>query len=54
MFGVSPLALWGALDVIMITIPLCVFAASSRKAYALLTVAFVPLNIADLIISLVA
>ncbi|UPL08687.1 hypothetical protein PisoF_04393 [Pseudomonas sp. IsoF] len=38
----------------MIMIPLCVFAASSRKAYALLTVAFVPLNIADLIISLVA
>ncbi|MEX5503732.1 hypothetical protein Q1J61_08035 [Pseudomonas putida] len=52
LFGVSPLALWGAFDVIMIVIPLCVFAASSRKAYALLTVAFVPINIADLVISL--
>jgi len=42
----------GAFDVIMIVIPLCVFAASSRKVYALLTVAFVPINIADLVISL--
>lgn len=39
---------------IMIVIPLCVFAARSRKAYALLTVAFVPINIADLVISLLA
>ncbi|MFJ2982886.1 MULTISPECIES: hypothetical protein [unclassified Pseudomonas] len=53
LFGVSPMALWGAFDVIMIMITLCVFAASSRKAYALLTVAFVPLNIADQVISLV-
>ncbi|GLH33024.1 MULTISPECIES: hypothetical protein [Pseudomonas] len=54
LFGVSPMALWGAFDVIMIVIPLCVFAARSRKAYALLTVAFVPINIADLVISLLA
>ncbi|WAC00685.1 hypothetical protein OSW16_15675 [Pseudomonas putida] len=54
LFGASPLALWGAFDVMMIVIPLCVFAARSRKAYSLLTVAYVPINIADLVISLLA
>lgn len=54
LFGVSPVALWGGFDLLMIVIPLCVFAASMRKAYALLTVAFVPINIADLVISLLS
>jgi len=36
----------------MIVIPLCVFAALSGKAYALLSMAFIPIDIADLVISL--
>ncbi|WP_213882799.1 hypothetical protein [Pseudomonas mosselii] len=44
-------ALWGAFGVLIIT--LCVFAASLREGYALLTLAFVPVDIADLAILLV-
>ncbi|MDH1145860.1 hypothetical protein N5C60_14730 [Pseudomonas mosselii] len=44
-------ALWGAFGVLIIT--LCVFAASLREGYALLTLAFVPVDIADLAVLLV-
>jgi len=51
-FQASPLALWGVLDVIMILLPLCTFVAKSRKAYSILTLMYVPVNVIDTVISL--
>ena len=51
-FQASPLALWGVLDVIMILLPLCTFVAKSRKAYSILTLIYVPVNVIDTVISL--
>lgn len=51
-FQASPVALWGVLDVIMILLPLCTFVAKSRKAYSILTLMYVPVNVIDTVISL--
>lgn len=51
-FQASPVALWGALDVVMILLPVCTFMAKSRKAYAMLTLIYVPVNAIDIAISL--
>lgn len=51
-FKVSPIALWGALDVIMIILPICAFAAKSRKHYSIITLAYVPITAVDLAVSL--
>jgi hypothetical protein len=51
-FQASPVALWGVLDVIMILLPLCTFMAKSRKAYSILTLIYVPVNVIDTMISL--
>jgi hypothetical protein len=52
LFGASPLALWGLLDVIMIVLPICAFFARSRKGYTTITLSYVPLSVIDFIISL--
>jgi len=52
LFNASPIALWGALDVVMIALPVCAFLARSRKVCCLITVAYVPINIIDLCVSL--
>lgn len=52
LFQANPLALWGLLDVIMIALPICVFVARSRKAYATITLLYVPINILDMLVSL--
>lgn len=52
LFQASPLALWGVLDVIMIVLPICAFVARSRKAYAAITLIYVPINVIDTLISL--
>jgi hypothetical protein len=52
LFKASPIALWGAFDLFMIILPLCAFAATSRKVYSILTLIYVPVNAIDLAISL--
>ncbi|MGO4003188.1 hypothetical protein ABVN23_19085 [Pseudomonas fluorescens] len=52
LFKSSPIALWGAFDVIMIILPVCAFAAKSRKLYSFITLIYVPLSAIDLTISL--
>jgi hypothetical protein len=54
LFRASPIALWGALDVIMIVLPVCAFYAKSRKAYSIVTLIYVPITAVDLAISLSA
>lgn len=51
-FQASPIALWGALDILMIILPVCAFKAKSRKTYALITLIYVPINVIDIAISL--
>ncbi|WP_149086418.1 hypothetical protein [Pseudomonas prosekii] len=51
-FKASPIALWGALDVVMIILPVCAFMARSRKAYSTITLIYVPVNLLDIIVSL--
>ncbi|OYQ26468.1 hypothetical protein B7L09_04585 [Pseudomonas mandelii] len=51
-FQVSPVALWGALDVLMIILPVCAFSAKSRKAYSIITLIYVPINAFDIAVSL--
>ena len=51
-FRASPVALWGALDILMITLPVCAFMARSRKAYSLITLIYLPINVIDLAITL--
>ena len=52
LFKASPLAIWGALDVVMIVLPVCAFYAKSRKAYSMITLLYVPIASIDLAISL--
>ena len=52
LFKASPLALWGALDVVMIVLPVCAFLAKSRKAYSLITLIYVPITVIDTAVSL--
>lgn len=51
-FRASPIALWGALDLLMIVLPVCAFKAKSRRLYTMITLAFVPLSAIDTAISL--
>src|SRR3990167_2130228 len=51
-FQVSPMALWGALDVVMIILPVCAFKAKSRKAYSTITLIYVPISALDVAITL--
>lgn len=51
-FHASPIALWGALDVLMIVLPLCAFKARSRKTYSALTLLYIPVSAIDTVISL--
>jgi hypothetical protein len=52
LFQASPIALWGALDIIMIVLPVCAFFARSREIYSAITLLYVPLSAADLAVSL--
>ncbi|MDT3313577.1 hypothetical protein QZR14_19630 [Pseudomonas sp. rhizo66] len=52
LFQASPVALWWLLDVIMIVLPIGAFVARSRKAYAGITLIYVPINVIDMLISL--
>lgn len=52
LFQSSPLALWGALDLIMIALPVGAFIAKSRNVYAAITLIYVPINVIDLAVSL--
>jgi nicotinamide riboside transporter PnuC len=52
LFKASPLALWGALDVVMIVLPVCAFLAKSRKAYTVITLIYVPITVIDTVVSL--
>jgi hypothetical protein len=52
LFQASPIALWGALDMIMIVLPVCAFFAKSREIYSAITLLYVPLSAADLAVSL--
>lgn len=52
LFEASPVALWGLLDVIMIVLPIGAFLARSRKAYAGITLIYVPINVIDTLVSL--
>lgn len=52
LFKASPLALWGALDVVMIVLPVCAFLAKSRKAYTVITLIYVPITVIDTAVSL--
>jgi uncharacterized membrane protein len=52
LFKASPIALWAAFDVVMIVLPICAFAAKSRKLYSAITIFYVPLTVIDLAISL--
>jgi hypothetical protein len=52
LFQVSPVALWGVLDIIMIILPICAFRAQSRKAYSTITLVYVPINAIDIVITL--
>lgn len=52
LFQASPIALWGVLDVLMIILPLCAFAAKSRKAYTTITLIYLPINALDIVVSL--
>ncbi|MOA49503.1 hypothetical protein D3C78_1723900 [compost metagenome] len=54
LFRASPIALWGALDVIMIVLPVCAFYAKSRKAYSIIALIYVPITAVDFAISLSA
>lgn len=51
-FKSSPIALWGVLDVIMIALPLCAFAAKSRRHYASIALVYIPITAFDLVVSL--
>lgn len=51
-FKLSPIALWAAIDVLMISLPVCAFAVKSRKLYSLITLIYVPISAIDLAISL--
>lgn len=51
-FQASPMALWGVLDIFMIVLPIAAFMAGSRKAYSMITLAFVPISAIDTVISL--
>ncbi|KJK08153.1 hypothetical protein [Pseudomonas tussilaginis] len=52
LFQSPPIALWAAIDVAMIALPICAFAAKSRKLYSSITIIYVPLIIFDLSITL--
>jgi hypothetical protein len=51
-FQASPKAHWGALDIIMIVLPVCMLKAKSRKWHSIITLAYVYINAVDLAISL--
>lgn len=50
-FQASPLALWGALDVMMIALPVAAFFARSRRVYAGLCLGFAVLNVVDIVVT---
>jgi hypothetical protein len=52
LFQAPPVALWSVIDVIMIILPVCAFAARSRKVYSFITLVYVPINAFDLALSL--
>lgn len=52
LFKASPLALWGALDVVMIVLPVCAFLAKSRRTYSVITLIYVPITVIDTAVSL--
>jgi hypothetical protein len=52
LFEMSPLSVWGALDAVMIILPICAFAIKSRKVYSAITLLYVPVFAMDLLISL--
>ncbi|MBN0063554.1 hypothetical protein JTL66_35665, partial [Pseudomonas aeruginosa] len=51
-FNASPLQLWGALDLVMFTVSLAAFFSRSRRFYAPLTLAYLPLAMIDIAVSL--
>jgi len=51
-FQASAMALWGVLDILMIVLPVCAFYAKSRRSYSIITLAFIPINAIDTVISL--
>jgi hypothetical protein len=46
------MALWSVLDILMIVLPVCAFYAKSRRSYSIITLAFIPINAIDTVISL--
>ncbi|OLO04983.1 hypothetical protein [Salinicola socius] len=48
----SPLALWGALDLLMIALPIGAFFARSRKVYSAIALLYIPISVIDVVISL--
>ena len=52
LFKASPVAPWGALDVVMIILSLGAFYATPRKVYAAITLIYVPVDIIDTIMSI--
>lgn len=52
LFQASPIELWGLLNIIVIVLPICAFKAKSRRAYSIITLAYVPLNAIYLAVSL--
>jgi hypothetical protein len=51
-FRASPVALWGALDIIMIILPVCAFIARSRKTYSTIALVYLPMTVIDMAITL--
>jgi hypothetical protein len=51
-FQASAMALWSVLDILMIVLPVCAFYAKSRRSYSIITLAFIPINAIDTVISL--
>jgi hypothetical protein len=51
-FQATPVAVWGALDIVMIILPVCAFLAKSRKAYSIITLIYIPINAIDIAVSL--
>lgn len=51
-FQVSPVALWGLLDVLMIVLPLCAFFIKARKAYSGIALVFAAINFADIAVTI--
>lgn len=51
-FGAPLFSVWGLLEIPMVAIPCAVFLAASRRRKVLLTVAYIPLSLVDLWVSL--